>query len=102
MSTERPPLPVYHLTLEALPDAVPAGPRLAGLLKVALRAFGFRCREARELPPAARGEDRRLHCKPPKGGQRHERRSAGVSFFRRKETPPPLCYNGRGQKGSTP
>jgi hypothetical protein len=55
MSTERQPRPVDRLTLEALPDAVPAGRRLAGLLKVALRCFGLRCREAREVPPAAGG-----------------------------------------------
>ena len=48
--------PVYLLRLEALPRDVPAGRRLAGLLEVALRAFGFRCLGARELSAGAAGE----------------------------------------------
>jgi hypothetical protein len=42
------PDPVFRVTLRALPDDVPAGWRLAGLLRVALRRFRFRCEEASE------------------------------------------------------
>ena len=44
--------PVFRLVFRALPDEVPTGRRLAGLLKVALRRFGFRCLEAVEVRPA--------------------------------------------------
>jgi hypothetical protein len=44
--------PRFVLVLEALPDAVPHGRRLAGLLRVALRRFRMRCVEAREMPAA--------------------------------------------------
>jgi hypothetical protein len=47
--------PTYCLTLRSEPSSIPAGRRLAGLLKLALRAFHFRCLEARELPAGANG-----------------------------------------------
>jgi hypothetical protein len=40
----------FVLTLRSEASSIPAGRRLAGLLKVALRAFGFRCVEVREAP----------------------------------------------------
>jgi hypothetical protein len=55
----------YQLTLvdhpprlrEGMPEPVPAPVRLRQLVKLALRVFGFRCVEARELdPPGAAGD----------------------------------------------
>jgi hypothetical protein len=54
--------PTYVLTLRAEAGAVPAAVRLRGLLKVVLRAFGFRCVEVREVtaavPPSGPGGTR--------------------------------------------
>jgi hypothetical protein len=47
------PRPRYTLVLEALPAPVPVGRRLAGLLKVALRAFRLRAIRVAPLPAAA-------------------------------------------------
>jgi hypothetical protein len=45
MNTRRPKQPEFVLQLRAIPGSWQAPPeqRLRGLLKVALRAFGFRC-----------------------------------------------------------
>ena len=43
--------PEYRLKLRAMPDDVPAVIRLRGLLKVALRSFGMRCVEVKEVKP---------------------------------------------------
>jgi hypothetical protein len=47
--------PRYHLTLEALPDRVPANMSLRRFLKTALRGYGLRCTPHEELPPASDG-----------------------------------------------
>lgn len=39
----------YELTIEANADMRPAATRLKGLLKLALRGFGFRCVTVREV-----------------------------------------------------
>jgi hypothetical protein len=44
----QPPRPRFVLTLEAAPDRDPVH-ALRALLKVALRRFGLRCTDAREL-----------------------------------------------------
>jgi hypothetical protein len=44
------PRPVYRITLEAEPSAVPAYVRLRRFLKAALRAYGLRCVTYRQLP----------------------------------------------------
>jgi hypothetical protein len=48
-----PPRPVYRLTLEALPDDVPAHVRLKRVLKGLLRGYGFRCVRVEQVPPAS-------------------------------------------------
>jgi hypothetical protein len=47
--------PRYRLELEAGPSAIPADVRLASLLKVAGRRFGFKCVGLVEDPPAEIG-----------------------------------------------
>lgn len=51
MMNEKPsPRPTYALTLEAVPGGdVPATIRLKRFLKAALRGYGLRCTEAREI-----------------------------------------------------
>jgi hypothetical protein len=41
--------PTYTITLEAQPNAIPETVRLRRLLKLALRAFGFRCVSVKEI-----------------------------------------------------
>jgi hypothetical protein len=74
------PRPRYALVLEALPDEVPAGRRLAWLLRVALRRFRLRCLEAKEVEPspAASGADAPATSVRGVGGLR--RRGAGRLF----------------------
>jgi hypothetical protein len=45
----------FELVVRALPGGGPVEARLRRALKVLLRAFGFRCERAVELPPAAGG-----------------------------------------------
>jgi hypothetical protein len=42
----------FELVVRALPGGGPVEARLRRALKVLLRAFGFRCERAVELPPA--------------------------------------------------
>ena len=42
--------PRFLVTLEALPDDVPAVVRLKKFMKAALRAYRLRCASAREVP----------------------------------------------------
>jgi len=44
-----PETPVFRLTVQALPQSVPAVLRLRRLLKTMLRWFGFRCLLAEEI-----------------------------------------------------
>ena len=48
MKTSR---PTFTLTLVAVPSDVPPTVRLKRFLKSALRAYGLRCTEAREITP---------------------------------------------------
>lgn len=62
-TTAPPPVhPRYVLTLEALPDDVPAEVRLRRLLKLLLRGYRFRCVRVTpvrpEVPPSVRNEPR--------------------------------------------
>ena len=49
--TGTPPRPEYHLRLRAEPGMVPAVVRLRRFLKAALRSYGLRCVEVREVAP---------------------------------------------------
>jgi hypothetical protein len=44
------PQPTFRLVLRAVPGGGPVEVRLRSLLKVALRAFGFRCVKVEEVP----------------------------------------------------
>jgi hypothetical protein len=57
---DRNPQPLFHLTLRPLPDRTPATVRLRRLLKILLRAYGFRVLGLRQVVPdgpAAEDED---------------------------------------------
>jgi hypothetical protein len=49
--TRKPGAP-FLVTLQALPDAIPARLRVRKALKVLLRSFGLRCLRVEPLPPA--------------------------------------------------
>lgn len=50
--SEKPKPVVYQLILVAMPDAVDHNSRMKRLLKMALRAFRFRCIDVREIEDA--------------------------------------------------
>ena len=58
--------PTFALTLEALPswDKAPAINRLRRFLKMALRSYGLKCTEAREITPALPDAAGRMRTPP--------------------------------------
>jgi hypothetical protein len=102
MSTAR---PRYLVTLEAMPGATPGDARLRLFLKRALRGFGLRCLDAREVdgaPPAPAVDSARIGGGPTPSAGRGEAGAAGaaetggrVDCAGRTGGPPPALRNER-------